>query len=671
MTYHDRLASTPSRERWHASVYAMVLLVMNAYICRTLFSVQGVHTNSMHGFWAAIADRIGGTFFHPTWWPYWDGGIPFEFTYAPLIPALMAIWAAVRGVPELFAFQAITAIVYCLVPLTLFLCAWRLTRAPGYSFAAALLYSLTSPTQLLMPDDAFRWNGLFDSRRLFMATYWDETPHLLALAMLPLTVLFIARAIETRRRRFYAAAAGSIAIATLASAFGPIATAIAALCLIAALGHKGYASNVLITVVIGVFAYALSAAYLPPSLLSAMRQSSTSAMHSEPGWTAGSLTAFAIIILGWVLLWRYLPRWTSDWKLRFFALFAYLTASIPMVFAYLHRQFLPQPVRYKFEAELALALLIVFGSRAWFERMPKSIRRAVMFLLLALALEQVQQYRADMRIFLKPVDAATTIESRASVWADRNLPGVRVWFPGSIAQWANAFSDVPQFSGGSWSMAHNPVEQRGIEAVYFGDPRVSLAWLQSFGAGAVAVPAANSEEYWKGFVKPEKFDGQLPVLWREGGVTIYKVPQRVASLAHVIPETALVRRAPKSVDDTAELERYAAALEDPSLPPAEMQWEGRNRIHVRTTASPGQVVSIQVSYHPGWHPAVNRRAVQLHRDGMGLMWLQPDCNGACAVDLDYDGGWELRLCRWISVIAFAILLIMFCVPSRNREDEAP
>ena len=37
-----------------------------------------------------------------------------------------------------------------------------------------------------------------------------------------------------------------------------------------------------------------------------------------------------MVALGWVLLSRYLPRWTSDWRLQFFALFAFLTSSPPM-----------------------------------------------------------------------------------------------------------------------------------------------------------------------------------------------------------------------------------------------------------------------------------------------------------------------------------------------------
>jgi hypothetical protein len=40
------------------------------------------------------------------------------------------------------------------------------------------------------------------------------------------------------------------------------------------------------------------------------------------------------------------------------------------------------------------------------------------------------------------------------------------------------------------------------------------------------------------------------------------------------------------------------------------------------------------------------------------MWLRPGCNGPCEIVLDYDGGWQLRLCRWLSWLALAALAIV-------------
>ncbi len=50
------------------------------------------------------------------------------------------------------------------------------------------------------------------------------------------------------------------------------------------------------------------------------------------------------------------------------------------------------------------------------------------------------------------------------------------------------------------------------------------------------------------------------------------------------------------------------------------------------------------------------------------MWLRPDCTGMCDVELNYNGGAELRICRWISYAAIAIWLagIPFLKFAKNR-----
>jgi hypothetical protein len=421
-----------------AASYGALLLWLNFYVCRELFYVPTAHMNSMHGTWAAIAHNAAGSWFRPTWWPYWDCGIPFEFTYAPLVPGLTALLSYLRGIPELLAFQSVTGIVYCLIPLNLFLLAWLWTRAPGYSFSAALLYSLTAPTELLVPDGAFSFSNYWNARRLYIVGVWDDTPHLTALAIFPLIVLFLSLAIRRRRVEYGVIAAGLIALATWASVFAPIMVASAVLCLLFAMKDYGTGRNVKLLLSIGAGAYALSVGFLSPSLIVAIRNGST--VHGEPGWTMGSVTAIILVALGWSILWRYLPRWTADWRLQFFALFTYLTGSIPIIAAYLHRQFLPQPSRYKFELEISLALLIVFGARPWIERLPVRWRVGLALLLAALAGEQVVNYRQWTKNIAIAADVTKTIEYRASAWAEQNLGGMRIMMPGSMAQWADTFA---------------------------------------------------------------------------------------------------------------------------------------------------------------------------------------------------------------------------------------
>jgi hypothetical protein len=245
------------------AVYGLIIVWINAYICHELFTNQTAPMNSMHGFWVALAKRGGSSWLHSNWWQLWDNGIPFEFTYAPLIPWMISAWSAIRGITPDLAFQSVTGFVYCLAPLSLFLMAWLITRAAGWSFLAALFYSLTSPSQIIVPDAEFSFRHLWDARRLFIVAQWDDTPHLAALALLPLTILFLVLSIRRRRAPYYAVLVLLIAGMALATDFGPIEVLIAAMCLIPVFPRKDYGRNTALVISIGLIAYAIIAVLRP------------------------------------------------------------------------------------------------------------------------------------------------------------------------------------------------------------------------------------------------------------------------------------------------------------------------------------------------------------------------------------------------------------------------
>jgi hypothetical protein len=650
-----------------AAFYSIVLVWINFYIVREIFHSPAGSMPSMHGFWIALAARAQGSWFHPTWWPYWNCGMPFEYAYAPLIPALTATWAAIRHVSGGVGFNAVTGIVYIAAPLMLFLMAWMITRAPGYSFFAALLYSLTSVAQVIVPDSPWSPGIFWQSWRFTVTAIWDDTPHLAAVALLPPAVVLLWRSVTRPSWWLISAAAALIALATYASVFAPISIGIAAIALIAAVDAPMRARLALRIAGVAVLAYALAAAFLPPSLIAAIADSAHNG--PEPTWTVESFTAIALMLLGWIALWPFVQRIRVAY-LRFFVLFAYLTSAIPILGIWLHRSFLPQPKRYAMEMEMALCLLIVFGLRPWIDKLRPSLRVALALVALCLAGEQIASHRRFAKAWLNQPDVQSTIEYRTAKWAERNLPGVRLMLPGSIAQWAADFAPIDQLSGGSWSLDSNPSQRLAMSAVEEGgrtpseDARISLAWLKAFGVGAIAMDGPNSQEFWKPYAHPQKFDGVLPVLWSEDGVTFFRIPQRSASLSHIIPRDALVRAQPRSILEIGAIDRYDAALDDPALPESTLQWMDRNHIRIAGRAQPGQVISIQVSYHPGWHASAGGREIPVHRDGLGLIWLDPQ--GAPDIELEYTGGAELRICRGITLIALAAL---FAIPLLRRRRQ--
>jgi hypothetical protein len=642
--------------------YILVLLWANAYICRDLFFAEYTgHVNSIQGLWISMARLAGGHWFQPSWWPYHDGGIPFEHTYMPLVPGATALYAKLGHVSAARAFNAIAGVVYCLAPVALFVMAWRMTRLAGVSFCAALAFSLTSPARALIRDPNLNLSLIWSSRRLYTMAVWDDVPHQAAMCFLPFAILFLWLSFKERRLIYYVAAGVFIALSALASVFGATAMVMVAICMLAVLPAKDLRWNLILTATIGGLAYLVVSPFLPPSLIATIR--SNQQMFPEDQWSVRSFTALSIVALGWVLLWRILRRWVDDLEVRFFVLFAFVATSIPMMDTYGNRHFLPQPGRYMPEMEFGLALAVVFLIRLAWGKLPRSIGIAVGVFLLSLAGEQVAGHRHYAKEIIWPVDMSGRIEYRVAKWVDRNMPGQRVMVPGSIAQWFNVFSDAPQLSGGSYSTTPNWNQQDAMVSVLSGvgpkEAEMSILWLKAFGVQAVTVCGPKSTEFWKAYADPKKFEGLLPVLWSEDDTTFYKVPQRSASLAHLIPPSAVTRKPSRLSLSKDELEKYVAALDDPALPLAEFRWDGFRRAMIRTTAKADQLVSVQTAYHSGWHARANGRAAEVRRDGLGFLLIEPRCDGPCEIELSYDGGWEYRLCRWLSLLT-VIGVLGFC-----------
>jgi hypothetical protein len=641
-------------------LYLLILACVNIYICRKAFVTESNgHWNSIHGQWISLARIAALDWLRPTWWRYWGGGAPLEFTYAPLIPALISVINRVFHLSPALALNVLTASIYCLGPLAFYLLSWRLSRLPGYSFAAALAWSLASPVALLIPDGNFLLSSLWSARRLHLAFDWDELPHLASLTLLPLAVWSLACALQSRRLRDYATAGFAMSGMMLANMFGVVLTGLVVLTVPLAMDRRFRLSLALRAVLTAALAYVVVSPWVPPSLLMTIR--SNAARNGEGASSAESAIALGIVGVSFWIVWCLLARYANRWPTRWMCLFGCVAILIPALGQYGHMHFLPQPNRYKVEAELAIVWMMVFALRPVIERVPARVRILLAFPLMFLAGKQMLSLGLVAERLTTPVDVKQSIEYRSAQWVAENLPEQRVMMGGSMGNFLNAFTSMGQLSAQPYTTAPNWEEQIAVYTIYTGqnsgdhDGEFSLLWLKAFGVQAVAVPGPRSPEYWKPFTSPRKFEGMLPVLWRENDTTIYRVPQRFASLAHVMRPDQLVRRAPIHGLDTDDVQRFVTALDSASRQ-AVMEWHGANRVRIRALLKPGEIVSTQINYHPGWHATVKGGDRPVHADGIGLMVVNPDCLGDCEIILDYDGGWSSRLCRAASRGILLLLL---------------
>ncbi len=647
----------------NAGLYPAIILILNIALVAKLFHVAySAYLGSNEGTFIAIARQVAAHLGDLRWWPQWYCGMPFQNTYLPLLPLLTAAFSLLTGHSAALAFHQVCAVFFSAGPVCLYFMAWRMTQQPGTSFAAALAYSLLSPCAWLFPMIRADLGSPWHLRRLHILAFYGEGPYTAALAFLPLAILFLYLAI-TERRLWHQVLAGVFLAATvLANAFGAVLVAIIAVSLLAVIDTRHFWRNAGLLLVIGVLSYAAISPLLPPSVIAAISSNSPSA-DGDYRFTLRSLAGVAVMAAGFLILW-WTTRKAGSPFLRFLLLFAFLTTAIVSLGS-AHVYVLPQPQRYQIAMDMALCLLVVFSAEMLLRSAPKLVPWVVMVCLLA-ALPLLRHDLNYAHRLIQATDITTTAPYRVARWMDENLYGQRVMVGGSYSFYFNDFTDTPQLLGGHYPMLPNAIMRIANFTLYTGtntarDGQVSVMWLKALGAHAIAVPGPHSSEYYKPFANPRKFEGLLPVLWREGDDTIYALPSRSNSLAHVIAADSVVRHAPHTGLETTEIERYVKAMDDPSLPEAQFVWQDRHTAVIDAQLKPQQVVSVQVTYSPGWRAAVNGAPLSVNKDGLGLIVLEPACQSRCEITLVYDGGLEWRATCLASLAAFAIVLGCFVV----------
>ncbi len=678
------------------------LFILNAAVAWRLFHVEYLsQTGTGESLTIAYTRYARDHWPDLVWCRFWFGGMPFQNAYVPglLLSAAAVSWAAHLSAAA--AFHHVAAFMYSMGPVTLFWMAFRLTRSASWSFSAGLLYSLVSPSAFLVPDIRRDLGSLFWDQRLHVMAAYGDNPHVASLTLLPLAILALDLALEKKRPVYYVLAALALAAVPLTNWPGAIALASAVLAYALSMPVMSRDADVpsrdadvpsrdrllsrdllsrdllsrdrqgavlvwLRMLGLAALAYALAIPWMLPSTILST-QAAVQGFETADRFSPRHLLYIAILALcTWILL-RLFAAARAPAYLRFFLLFFFYMGAITLAWYWLGVTLLAQPNRFHMAMEMGFTLSLVFAVRLLFQDRAATVRErlrlpiAVAFAILCVV--QFVQYRSYARRLIRGIDITQTSEYKTARWFDRHMPDSRVMVPGSTTFWMNVFTDTPQLAGCCLQSVRTqtiPIASYGINTDLTAENRAvenSLLWFQALGVRAVAVSGPRSTEVYKPFLHPHKFEGRLPVLWRDGDDVIYEVPWQYYSIAHAIQPGDLVERTPINGVDTEPLAPYVAAIERPDAPELRVRWPDNETIVITGDVKPGQIVSVQENAHPGWHATVDGSPRRVFADKLGLIVVAPTCSGNCTIELRYDGGAELRVAHWINRAALAGCLL--------------
>ncbi len=639
----ELLPDSTRSERLKTAGAAAALIAWNAAVTPRLFSLEySSEMGSIEAAFIGLARYIRDHFPHLGWFPLWYGGIPYPDTYPPLLHWIVALAAAAGRVSPALAYHAVTAAVYVLAPAALFWAAWRLGAGREAAFVAALGYSLISPACFLSRELRADAGGWFGPRRLVALVRYGEGPHLLSLLLLPLAVGMLHIALEKRKPLHCFGAALALAAVALSNWLGSFALALMVCAYLLARWDRRWVA----AAALGCWAYAIAMPWLTPSTIATIRANAPLVGGKFESGTIHKIWA-AALIGGLILLAWSMRRAKWPVRIRFAALFLLATAAIVLPAYWFRLALVPQPTRYHLEMDLAFWLAVALA-------IPLRPRAAIPAACIAMLLgvPVLLHQRKMARRMERPIRIESTVEYQISRWLGAHMPGRRVFAPGTIGFWMNAFSDTPMLTGGFDNGMRNLLLQDVIFQIYYGDrQKTALDWLEAYGCDAVIGGGPKSREVYHPYNHPAKLGG-LPELWREGGDVIYAVPRSSHSLAHEVRAADLPSVVPRGYD-TRPLERYLAALEDPARPAARFRWTGSGSASIEANLSPESLLSVQVTWDHGWHARVNGQPRRVWGDKLGQMVVEPRCGGACTVELNWDGGAEMRAAQILSGGALA------------------
>lgn len=615
-----------SRHRWSWVLDLLLVFAITAILIRPIWKSKYVDNwGSIESTFIADARMLRDHWPRPLWQPFWYTGTRFDYVYPPALRYGTAALAKYYPMDPAKAYHLYVGFFYCFGIAGVYFLARVGFGRRWVAFAAAFGAAVVSPCYLFIQNVA-KDGFPFGNARLNALIRYGEGPHMTAFAWIP--VVLGLSWLALRYRSFGWAMGAGVAAAMVVSNNFYGATALAMFYPFLIWAHwvttRDWRS-LRYVMPVPLVAYGLCAFWLTPSYVAITLQNMQYVSEKGNSWSAW---------VGFVLLLGFVS-WTNRrvknkpelaWTTFVFgSLFFFALNTLGNY--YLNFRVIGEPVRLVPEVDL----MILFGAlflalKAWelpVGRWRMPARAGVLLAAAGVVGIHYDHLRHHRKIFPLSTDYKPSVYYRLPEWIHANYPNSRSYVTGAVRFWYNAWHDGYQLGGSSeQGLLNGTVMPSQWEIVLGDDPRLAIAWLQVLGVDLVAVNGPKSEDWYKDFVYPKKFEGKIPEVFNDGKDNhIYEVPRRYRSMARVVDRAALDQL--PLIRNQADLEsllRYVDVYEQGPEAATKTRWQDTDELFYEGAPTAGnQTIIIQNSYDPNWRAESNMGPLALRRDALGFI----------------------------------------------------
>jgi len=607
------------------------------------------------------------------WQPLWYLGYPWHVFYTPLLPFLEVVLHNFLGFDFGQAYRVISAVAYSLVPISLYLFVWQITKSKTGAMVASLFYSFVpSIIAFIFPEVANdTLSGILEPRRFTILVRWGEGPHTLALVFLPLFGAFLSKYFENAKFVYLLASSIFLGLIFLTNALVVWAALLLFLALILSELCKPSTEAIKLiknSLKIGLLTFGLIAFWYNLPFTTTFFAEGGNAFNNWLGmFPWGTLLLILVAVAVFFAVKKLASKITGGTFAAFWFLMLFAFVYIYYASGEERLEFVPQVLRLNTEVDLALAILVgvivsntflYLNSQKNSFKIPAQIFGLTIVAFLVGALIFLGgKYAKVLPEFAKPLSESSvqSIENSAEYQTAKKLESLvrgdqRVFVPGNYAFWLNYFVPISQIRGALFqSSVHFWPEHAYYQITNGNDANISLAWLKIANIGKLVYTTFASSEPYKDYKVGEgKFNSTLSEIERENGDIFYDVPLKNETLAKIVDYEALKAiKKPENAIDEEPIFAYVAALEKHAERRLEVDKITNGHLRINGEVDDGEAVLVQQTYDRGWD--VKDSGWDVKRDSFDFILLIPKNAGNFEIDLVYGKPFSVYLGYLISL----------------------